>query len=248
MVEKYYSWEIIDKEVAIKLTDKSVFDYNQTGIPIEVRSFWGVNKLARGEERKVRLYYKGRYYSAHIQMENSHRLRTKLMWTKALTQNIHSYVEYPYMRFEKKSNELYYVDFIYESNYDIPELDGNEMWYEMQSDCCDSRQEGRVIGYYSNKYERDKKNRKAAIKIHGLRCKVCDFDFQEKYGDLGQGFIEIHHKVPLYSLEEETLVNPYTDLVPVCSNCHRMIHRSMGITYSVEELKKIIKNNTNEEG
>lgn len=248
MEGKYYSWEIINKEVAIKLTDKSVFNYNQTGIPIEIRPYWNVDELEKGEERKVKLYYRERYYSAHIQMENSSRLRTKLTWAKALTQNIHSYVGYPYMRFEKKDNDLYYVDFIYESNYESVELDSNEIWYEMQDESCVSRQEGRVNRYYSNKYERDKKNREAAIKIHGLRCKACGFDFQEKYGDLGQGFIEIHHKVPLYSLGEEIFVNPYTDLVPVCSNCHRIIHRKKGFTYSIEELKIIIKNNTNEEG
>lgn len=240
MTGKYYSWEIINKNVAIKLTDKSVFNYNQTGIPIEIRSYWNVDGLERGEEKKIKLCYRGKDYSAHIQMENSSRLRTKLTWTKALTKNIHSYAEYPYMRFEKKDSNLYYVDFIYEANYDSVVLDGNEMWYEMQNDSCGSRKEGRVISYYSNKYERDIKNRKAAIKIHGLRCKACGFDFQEKYGELGIGFIEIHHKVPLFSLEEEILVNPYTDLVPVCSNCHRMIHQKKGFTYSIEELKTAI--------
>jgi len=67
MTGKYYSWEIINKNVAIKLTDKSVFDYNQTGIPIEIRSYWNVDGLEGGEEKKIKLCYRGKDYSAHIQ-------------------------------------------------------------------------------------------------------------------------------------------------------------------------------------
>lgn len=60
------------------------------------------------------------------------------------------------------------------------------------------------------------------------------------YGDLGEGYTEIHHKKPLHSLEEEVEVNPETDLVPVCSNCHRMLHRRRDRIMTIEELKKII--------
>jgi len=60
------------------------------------------------------------------------------------------------------------------------------------------------------------------------------------YGELGKGFIEIHHIKPLYSLNEEVEVNPQTDLLPLCPNCHRMIHRKRDKIMSVEELRKII--------
>jgi len=50
MGEKYYSWEVINQKVVLKQTDKSVFDYNQTGIPIEIRSFWDAEGLKKGRK------------------------------------------------------------------------------------------------------------------------------------------------------------------------------------------------------
>jgi len=83
-------------------------------------------------------------------------------------------------------------------------------------------------------------NRNKCIEIHGLRCKACDFDFLETYGDVGKGFIEVHHKKPLFSLDEEVNVNAETDLVPVCANCHRMIHRKKNAILTVEELRALL--------
>lgn len=95
--------------------------------------------------------------------------------------------------------------------------------------------------YYTTRYERDPKNRRLAISIHGARCQACGFDFEEAYGPLGRGFIEVHHRKPLHTLEEEMPVNPRTDLACVCSNCHRMLHREKGRMLSVEELQDLIE-------
>lgn len=74
-----------------------------------------------------------------------------------------------------------------------------------------------------------------------LRCSICSFSFKEKYGAvLGEGFIEAHHKVPISQLKEETEVFP-EDLVPVCSNCHRMIHRYQPLI-SFDEIRKQLYN------
>jgi 5-methylcytosine-specific restriction protein A len=100
--------------------------------------------------------------------------------------------------------------------------------------------EGKVTSYYGKRYERKLENRLSAIRIHGLRCSVCGFDFSQAYGARGQGFIEIHHIKPISTFEEEMEVNPKTDLVPVCANCHRMIHRDRDDVMSIEELKKIL--------
>ena len=92
-------------------------------------------------------------------------------------------------------------------------------------------------------YERNSTNRNEAIKIHGTRCMACGFDFEATYGEIGKNYIEVHHTKPLYSLEQETIVNPRTDLVCLCSNCHRMIHRKRDSILTLEELKEIIANN-----
>jgi 5-methylcytosine-specific restriction protein A len=88
--------------------------------------------------------------------------------------------------------------------------------------------------------ERNQKNIKAAKFYHGYRCNICNFSFEEKYGVVGKEFIEAHHIIPLNEFDEAKEVNPKTDLITLCSNCHRMIHRNKNDALSIEELKKII--------
>lgn len=103
-----------------------------------------------------------------------------------------------------------------------------------------NRTEGKKIEYYVTKYERNSKYREQAVKIHGLVCQTCGFDFEKVYGGLGKGYIEVHHKKPLFSLDNEIVPNPATDMVCVCSNCHRMLHRHRDSIISPEELIKMI--------
>lgn len=103
--------------------------------------------------------------------------------------------------------------------------------------------EGEVTRVEVNRYERSPFNRQACITIHGCICKICDFNYENKYGTLGKGFIHVHHIVPLSQLGPDYRVNPEKDLIPVCANCHAMIHKR-NPPYSVDELKSIISSNT----
>lgn len=103
--------------------------------------------------------------------------------------------------------------------------------------------DGATKYYYGKRYERNPENRKRAIAIHGLSCKVCNFNFEEVYGERGVGFIEVHHINQLSTLKQETLINIEKDLVPLCSNCHRMIHRKKDEILTIAELKKIVQSN-----
>ena len=88
-------------------------------------------------------------------------------------------------------------------------------------------------------YERSPKNRERAMEIHGTVCKVCGFDFDKIYGeDYAEGYIQIHHLKPLSEYEGE--VDPETDLVPLCANCHAMAHRRKIVT-AIKELKALIE-------
>lgn len=58
-----------------------------------------------------------------------------------------------------------------------------------------------------------------------LACEVCGFDFRERYGEIGEGFVEAHHITPVSKLTGKT-ENSIENLAMVCSNCHRMLHRS----------------------
>ncbi|MBS0234249.1 MAG: HNH endonuclease [Proteobacteria bacterium] len=77
--------------------------------------------------------------------------------------------------------------------------------------------------------------RRLCIEHYGVTCFVCDFDFEETYGELGAGFIEVHHLDPIGSTTEEYEIDPIEDLRPVCSNCHRILHRD-GLM-DIEELR-----------
>lgn len=92
-----------------------------------------------------------------------------------------------------------------------------------------------------NKYERSPEARRICLKEYGYKCSVCDFDFEEVYGELGKGYIEVHHLKPLYTIKKTYEVDPVNDLRPVCPNCHAMIHK--GNNLSIEELKAIITGN-----
>lgn len=75
--------------------------------------------------------------------------------------------------------------------------------------------------------ERNRKLAEKAKKHHGYICQACYFNFEEAYGSIGRNFIEAHHKTPLYKLKgQKIFLNPKTDFAVLCSNCHRMIHRS----------------------
>ncbi len=99
--------------------------------------------------------------------------------------------------------------------------------------------EGALKTIQVNKYERDGTARKKCISHYGETCQVCDFDFKERYGALGEGFIHVHHVVPLADIGEEYQVDPIKDLSPVCPNCHAMLHKRQP-PYSVDELKQVL--------
>lgn len=103
-----------------------------------------------------------------------------------------------------------------------------------------SIEEGDKISMIVNKYERAPKNRSACIKIHGAICQVCGFDFAKKYGDIGNGFIHVHHLTPLSSAGRKHKINPKDDLCPVCPNCHEMLHKRTP-PFSINEMRNFIQ-------
>lgn len=90
-----------------------------------------------------------------------------------------------------------------------------------------------------NRYERDRAARAVCIQTHGSICAICDFDFERVYGRLAAGFIHVHHLNPVSNASQPRPVNPETDLVPVCPNCHAVIHLN-GATRSPESVRGMI--------
>lgn len=85
--------------------------------------------------------------------------------------------------------------------------------------------EGAVREIRVNAFERDANLRKGCIAYYGVACVACGFRFEEMYGQLGAGFIHVHHIVPLAAIAAQHQVDPIADLRPLCANCHAMIHR-----------------------
>ena len=102
-------------------------------------------------------------------------------------------------------------------------------------------EEGERKYILSKKYERNPINRELCLKVNGYKCFVCGFDFEKVYGEIGKNFIEVHHIIPISDVGHAYVIDPIHDLVPLCSNCHSMIHKRKP-PFSIEELKKIIKN------
>ena len=91
-----------------------------------------------------------------------------------------------------------------------------------------------------NSYERNPKARQKCIEYWKPICQVCEIDFFKNYGEIGKGFIHVHHIVPISEIGKEYEIDPKKDLIPVCPNCHSMIHR-VNPPLTIEELKKRIK-------
>jgi 5-methylcytosine-specific restriction enzyme A len=246
-----HSWTVLSENIAIKKLDKSAFLHHGTGIPNEIRSFFGLEGFLEGENRPTTLLYKGKAFAAHFSIDPTKRLRlfwkadfSGLLkkelpeWFEKFSRDNEVDSEAPVMRFKTLTSEgkyeiaLIFPDFI---KQDIEAEKSEEF---------EPKPEGSIKSYYGKRYERNPENRRKAIEIHGTTCAVCEFDFEKVYGERGKGFIEVHHTEPLGSLTEEKIVDPNTDLIPVCSNCHRMIHRKKDNILSINEVKELLFNET----
>jgi 5-methylcytosine-specific restriction enzyme A len=100
-------------------------------------------------------------------------------------------------------------------------------------------EEGAAIRIEVNRYERDRAARKACIAHHGTVCTVCGFDYEQRYGPIGRGFIHVHHVREISKLGAGYKIDPRTDLVPLCANCHAMVHRSSPLLLPSELARRL---------
>ena len=123
----------------------------------------------------------------------------------------------------------------------------NEFWLDpSEASGQESFKEGEKLRIEVNRYERSQKNRLMALAFHGYDCSVCDLNFVEKYGELGNDFIHIHHTVPVSKLKPSYQLDIKKDLIPVCPNCHAMLHKGdhmINRPFTVTELKKRMASN-----
>ena len=126
--------------------------------------------------------------------------------------------------------ELLATDYPYDSSLDYPD-EVNPVFYE-----------GKCRTITINTYERDPEARAACLRHYGTYiCQICGFDFARVYGAIGQEFIHVHHLHPIAALGQKeggTVINPEADMLPVCPNCHTMLHTRKPEPLTPDELKK----------
>ncbi len=103
----------------------------------------------------------------------------------------------------------------------------------------DGDKEGGLKQSIITKKERSPRNRLLCLSMHGEICNVCGLDPKSIYGSNLDSILEVHHIEPLSETDEAKVYNPRTDLIPLCPNCHRAIHKRKP-AYKPDELKGIL--------
>lgn len=103
--------------------------------------------------------------------------------------------------------------------------------------------EGNAYKHSITSYERNQYAREACLSYYGKTCQICGIDFEKVYGEVGKDFIHVHHVEFISSFDGiEHEINPCDELIPVCPNCHAMLHRKLNGKYlTPDELKNIIQ-------
>ena len=146
-----------------------------------------------------------------------------------------------YRLFESKSEQAIWeiVSSYIDSSYKVKKTIFEDLISEDTANSVSNltRTEGGIKVRISKAVERSAKLRELALDIHGYSCQACGFNFEDTYGKWGSEFAEVHHVKPLHELEgKREITDPKTDLVVLCANCHRMVHRKKGVTLTIEEL------------
>ena len=84
--------------------------------------------------------------------------------------------------------------------------------------------EGTARSIISTRYERNRRARAICLAYHGKTCKACGVNFERDYGKEFSEIIEVHHIIPISEIGESYVVDPINDLMPLCPNCHAIVH------------------------
>lgn len=132
------------------------------------------------------------------------------------------------------SLESNWFNFIRENKYIRNSFVSNDVI----TDITESFLEGKSKDIIQTRYERNPQARKTCLNHHGYSCQICNFNFETYFGEVGKGFIHVHHINSIAEIGKEYEIDPKKDLIPVCPNCHAMIH-SRRPAFTIEEIKWI---------
>lgn len=143
-------------------------------------------------------------------------------------------------------------ELVQEGIIEKPDISGRAIWKlidgtfvdpeEYDENTSDTLTEGALKKISVNAYERNKKAREKCLEAHGYSCAVCEFDFQSIYGAIGKNCIHVHHLTEISTIGKKYVIDPIKDMVPVCPNCHYIIHRRKP-AFSISEVRAMLKAN-----
>lgn len=184
----------------------------------------------------------------YLQIENRNVMNFKAnpTWRDQVRSTIYANSEDSNIGKERKTgNNIFYRRKVYKSVFwGLNDFIPNPSNFPIPTDEANGFPEGRKKFILHTIRERDHrvidKAKEAFKKLNDdkLFCQVCGFNFEDIYGERGKDFIEGHHSKPVSKMKEGDHTEE-TDIVMVCSNCHRMLHRSPWITQ--EQLKRLLK-------
>lgn len=246
-----YSWTV-DDGTASKTLDKSAFLYGGTGIPRAVVPFFVGKEQVNLTRKDIVLCHSAQEHEAIVSRLATN--RTRLLWDRSFALLLRSIFPRHYDVFkaggvpasegllritESADSTRFDVSFSCELDDAVASSDVNSEMIEDAGPIA-SKTEGGVVQYYGRKYERSAANRKAAVRLHGLSCNACGFNFAKVYGELGAEYIEVHHTQPISTFAASQPVDPHADMITLCANCHRMIHRQPGKVLTWQELRELV--------
>ena len=246
------SWIELKNNTIIKHLHSSLFTDGVTGIDKSLVVFWNAENLIYPHQLNITIEFLNDKYKAYISKTKDDS-RTRLCFRQELKQKIKQYstfIEEGNLRIEKINDMRYSMKIelnhslkLSNSTFEtttIKESDDNSFskrnnlenkeYYEGR------KKEVMLLNRIRNRAARDE-----CLRISEGKCCVCEFDFSKTYGSLGKGFLEVHHKVPISQYKNEHSIT-LNDLCALCSNCHRMLHRTKD-PMNVDELKKIVQKN-----
>jgi len=240
-VEKtVHSFEIINERIIVKRIDKSLLTYGEIRIPNYLRDYFHFHEMEKHDRWDIEITYNRGLYYGVLYLDDYKRLRGKLRWGKELTRELRATAEKyifesfgydikedsaPLLRLEKVDKTTFKADVIFPEEV---EKDAKEYFLH----------EDKFIYGVKARFEMDPEVRMKVLKHHGTSCAICGFHYEHAYGDIGKGYIQIHQII-----EDEQAMEDYDvdkDFIPICENCHGILHRNKDHALSVSSLKQML--------
>ena len=210
-------------------------------LPFTISQYFGISCNSiydlqdESEIESLRMKIKSHNILKSIDLHEEPRYTEVLKWYRLFLKSLHSEttpVQVPGEQHEEEDTFHCVAEGLNppESNADTdyaPDTEGVEHQYNLTKKERNPELRHKCFEYYKNLW---------GGHIH---CICCGFDFSKSYGEIGEDYIEIHHVNPHHTFEGEHTVDPTKDLIPLCSNCHSMIHRvpGQGECMTLDELK-----------